>query len=282
MRFLPWSLLLPAALAWLVTARPQRESPALRFALCWLLGILIPLHFSGARHYRYALPLFPALALFVVALWHHPAARARATPGTWQGRFEVAGLGAPLALLLAAAALSPLALLLRPEWLVAASAAALPVIGVGAAAWLGLRSLRQGERARAFEGMLAAVALAFAIYDGARSFDFAARRGRSEAAQAALAPVAGGAPALGFRLDRESRGTVLLATSRLVEPAESPEQVAAWLRGTRDGRGFVITDKRGATQLSDTAGVEVQRREPIELQRRELVLLELALGAQAR
>jgi len=281
MRFLPWSLLLPAVIAWLVTARPQRSSPGLRFALCWLLGIAIPLHFSESKHYRYALPLFPALALLVVALWHHPAVRARATPGSWQARFEVVGLGAPLALLLAAAALSPLALWLRPEWRIAASAAALPVIGVGAAAWLGLRDLRRGARLRAFELLLAAVTLTFAIHDGARSFDFAARSRRSELALAALTPVARGAPVRGLRLDRERRGTLLLATSRLIEASERPDEVAAWLRGTAGGRGLVVTDDQGAAQLSDTAGVEVQRREPVELDRYKLVLLEVALGAPA-
>jgi len=279
-RFLPWTLLLPAVGAWLATARPALGgAPWPRFALCWLLGVLVPLHFSEAKHYRYALPALPALALLVVALFRLPAARAGATPGSLQARLEVAGLGLPLALLGAAALVSPLALWLRPEAHGTRAVAALPALaGVGAAAWLGLRALRCGERRRAFELTLVGATFTLALWDGARAFDFIAMSEQSDAARAALAPLARGAPARSLHLRADLRATTVLATSRLIEASESAEAVAAWLREMPDRTGFVLTNETGAAQLAATAGVTVARREPLELHHRKLVLLELGPG----
>ena len=276
LRFLPWSLLLPAAGVWLVKARPERESPALRFILCWVLGVLIPLHLSGGKHYRYLLPLFPALALLVVALWHLSRAQASAAGAVWRVRLEAFGVGALLACLVAVSVLSPIAAWLKPEWRVAGSAAALALIAVGLAALHGLRRLRR-DRVRAFETALAALAAAVAIYDGARALELSARGATSEAALAALAPIAHGVPARSLGLGSGQRDALLLATLNRVEPSRDAEDVASWLRGA--GRGFVLTDEQGATQLEQVGGVAVQRRENITLANVGLVFMELTASA---
>jgi 4-amino-4-deoxy-L-arabinose transferase-like glycosyltransferase len=280
LRFLPWTLLLPAVGVWLVNARPERESPALRFGFCWVLGVLIPLHPSGAKHYRYLLPLFPALALLVVALWHLPAARASALRVSWQARLETFGVGALLACLVAISALLPIAVVwMKPEWRLAGGAAALALAGVGLAALRALRGLRR-DRVRAFETALAAAVAAVAIYDGARALELSAKGAASEATQEALAPVAHGAPARSLGLDSGQRDALLLATMSRFEPSGDAEDVARWLRGT--GRGIVVTDAPGATQLEHAGGITIERREDIALANVGLVLMELAASAPTR
>jgi len=61
------------------------------------------------------------------------------------------------------------------------------------------------------------------------------------------------------------------------EPSRNAEDVASWLRGT--GRGFVVTDEQGATQLEHIGGVAVQRREKIALANVGLVFMELTASA---
>lgn len=65
-QMLPWSLLLPFAAVALW--RRRRSLPAsVRFLLCWVAAVLLPLQLSPVKHSRYALPAFPAFALLIAA-----------------------------------------------------------------------------------------------------------------------------------------------------------------------------------------------------------------------
>jgi hypothetical protein len=61
--FLPWSVLLPATVREL--ARGEHRGAAVRFCLCWVLGVLLFFSFSRGKLGTYILPSLPALALLV-------------------------------------------------------------------------------------------------------------------------------------------------------------------------------------------------------------------------
>jgi hypothetical protein len=69
--FLPWTLVLPYALA---SGAKLRRSPARAgwcFALCWLVTILVFFSISTGKRDIYMLPAFPAAALLVGWSWSH-------------------------------------------------------------------------------------------------------------------------------------------------------------------------------------------------------------------
>ena len=279
-QWLPWSLLLPA-IGWLLwTARRSEtatESAALAFASFWLAGVLLPLHLTHLKHYRYALPAFPALALLVVALWHHPAAARLRERGRWAEWLRTG----PVALLLATAALAallaPLALALRPEWRGAAPWAALPLAGAGLAGLSGLARLwRAADPRGAFERAVVAVALAAIAADGA--FVHAITHdARSAEMRQALAPLVRGEPALGYRLTIGAWSRILLVSGVSLDSCSASDQVVSWLRAVPGGEGWVVTSRKARKRLPKEPGFTVQH-EPVE----QAGLLLIAVADPAR
>ncbi len=70
--FLPWSLLLPAALWW--CRRAWRRSATVRLGLVWWLTVTVLLSCARFKRADYLLPAYPGLALFlagILAHWSH-------------------------------------------------------------------------------------------------------------------------------------------------------------------------------------------------------------------
>ena len=126
---LPWSPLLPLALARLLRSPDAQERGAARFLAAWVALVLVPLSLSRGKLDYYLLPLYPAISLLI----------GRYLAAVEWRRLDRAWVRALLVLLGAALAL----LLLRPpqlpaEWMPSASARAtmLGVFGAGALALL--------------------------------------------------------------------------------------------------------------------------------------------------
>jgi 4-amino-4-deoxy-L-arabinose transferase-like glycosyltransferase len=81
--FLPWALFLPAA--WLLGIRRIKEKKIL-FLFIWFLFILFFLTLSKGKKDNYILPLYPAAAILVSALWDDPS------PQEWERRGLIGGL----------------------------------------------------------------------------------------------------------------------------------------------------------------------------------------------
>ncbi|MCX7599491.1 MAG: glycosyltransferase family 39 protein [Armatimonadetes bacterium] len=90
---IPWAFVLPVGVynAWR-RRRDVQTGPSLEFLLCWLIAPLIFFTFSGNRQYAYSMPVAPAAALLVAAVWQavrsdDPSARLQAAVRTSTGVF---------------------------------------------------------------------------------------------------------------------------------------------------------------------------------------------------
>jgi 4-amino-4-deoxy-L-arabinose transferase-like glycosyltransferase len=143
----PATLLLPAGL---VAGWRGRASPAIRFALCWLVPAWLVFEAVPTKLIHYPLPVYGALAWLMAAALAEPIGR------------RAAWIGAALMVLAALvfAVLGPVAVARvgAGEGMGLAIAVALAYLAAGAAgAWLTLRG-------RALEGLLAAAALALVAH----------------------------------------------------------------------------------------------------------------------
>ena len=278
--FLPWTLLLPA---W-VLALARRGGAggigkegipdAMRFLLCWMLGVFLPLELSPARHSRYLLPLYPALALGVVAVFVHPQTVRSLTPGSLPVRLRGAGLVAlrgALALLGAAAPVAAWSRLPHTPGLLLGSfvlGALLAFASLTRWSWL-----HDPQRQRfAFEQTLLVATLAFFFGDVASALHYAPLARRDDARRL-LAPLVAGAPARCFGLDEDAQSTVLLATWHRVEAVRDPHALASWMAQEPPARRYVVTNPAGAEQLEKALRPALQRVGSVHLSSRTLVLL---------
>lgn len=163
--FLPWLLLLPAALA---LAWQRRRERRWLFLLAWGVGGLLLFSFSSpSKRSYYLLPLYPAFALMVGGLWAAVAAAAPAAKARAGAAARVLCLGGAwlLAAALAGAAIAaPLAtrrLALSPAALFVAGGAAAGVAGILAA-----RALARRRPWRAWGLLTAGVAIVELLYVG--------------------------------------------------------------------------------------------------------------------
>lgn len=163
--FLPWLLLLPAALA---LAWQRRRERRWLFLLAWGVGGLLLFSVSSpSKRSYYLLPLYPAFALMVGGLWaavaaEAPAAKARA--GAAARALFLGGAWLLAAALAGAAIAAPLAarrLALSPAALFAAGGAAAGVAGALAA-----RALARRRPWRAWALLTAGVAIVELLYVG--------------------------------------------------------------------------------------------------------------------
>jgi 4-amino-4-deoxy-L-arabinose transferase-like glycosyltransferase len=149
-RFLPWTIFLPAGLWWWWRDRDPRRRPL----VVWTVVIAVVVSLSGEQRARYFLPVLPPLSLLIAEL----LARAPVEPSGRGRRVLLASLaGAALGALGAAVALlwmAPVGTFMPPpgwpRWMIAALAVA------GPAAALGLLAVRRS-------GVAATVVLALAL-----------------------------------------------------------------------------------------------------------------------
>jgi 4-amino-4-deoxy-L-arabinose transferase-like glycosyltransferase len=104
--FLPWTLLLPAALQ---RAARDRRDDATRFCLSWAVVVVLLFTLPRGKLATYVLPAMPALALVIGRYW---SALTRSVPGVGEGRALRAGAGT-LAILALGAPLVSLAVTAR-------------------------------------------------------------------------------------------------------------------------------------------------------------------------
>ncbi|HYE93229.1 MAG TPA: glycosyltransferase family 39 protein [Terriglobales bacterium] len=73
LEFLPWTIVLPAALIAGARAPDAQTRARFRFLICWALVYVVPVTLSSHKRDRYLLPVFAALALavgWVITRWH--------------------------------------------------------------------------------------------------------------------------------------------------------------------------------------------------------------------
>jgi len=138
LKFLPWSLFVPAALWYGCRDADAATRRAFRFLLCWALVYVVLITITSHRRERYLLPVYPALALMVGGLWQRwmrsPDRRALRIHGwLWSATAAVAAivLVSPLPLRTEEAVLLPASLGLKI--VVAAGILASGAVGLWAA-----------------------------------------------------------------------------------------------------------------------------------------------------
>jgi 4-amino-4-deoxy-L-arabinose transferase-like glycosyltransferase len=151
---LPWSPLLPLALARLLRSSDVEERGRARFLTTWVVLVLVPLSLSRGKLDYYLLPLYPAISLLVGR--YLTALEWRTLDRTWV-RVMLVALAGALAFLL----LQPPQL--PPEWMPSASARAL-LLGVAGAGILALLAVAVRPTPRAL--MLSLVSVVAASWLG--------------------------------------------------------------------------------------------------------------------
>jgi 4-amino-4-deoxy-L-arabinose transferase-like glycosyltransferase len=139
LKFLPWSLFLPAAVWCGSRDADAATRRAFRFLLCWALVYVVLITITSHRRERYLLPVYPALALMVGWLWQHwmrsPDRRALSIHGwLWSAAAAVAAIAlvSPLPLRTEEAVLLPASFALK--MVAAAGILVSGVVGLWAAA----------------------------------------------------------------------------------------------------------------------------------------------------
>lgn len=275
LRLGPWLLMLPALLAWLARERAWRASRTLRFLLLWLVVMWAPLQLSETRHHRYLLPLFPALALLMTALWYEEGTGRLRALGGWPARLRVAAPVAVFVAILAVGVASPLVAAFVPQVREEGWGGAVLVLGLGCLAAGGgalWRLRRSGDLAAALRAACLLALLGFAVYDGVRAAWFA-RHTQLPEIRAALEPFRAGAPAV-FRSTRHgltSRHDIYLITGRWIESVRDPDAVADWLAEAGEG-ALLVTDEPIARRLAEDPRIELGPSTPVPTMRHPLQL----------
>jgi 4-amino-4-deoxy-L-arabinose transferase-like glycosyltransferase len=268
----PWSLFLPVLVAaWVWRIRPAWPREGRWFVACWTLGVLVVLHLIAAKHPRYLLPAFPALALLLASLWYGPGEGVqRSLP------LRLRSLATTL--LLVVLAVASAGALVGLLWIPLARG----VIGPMAAAVLavaGFAILRSGgEPLRRLQALLACSLLVWAGVDGVRAWNFQ-RAPCWPGARRALAGVPADAVLGTLALDETRRLEVSFAADRAVREIVSASRLKRWGKGPAPagGRWLVTTPDASAHLAADpTLAVRPMGRFCLHRERRVLLRLEKA------
>ena len=272
-RVAPWTLLLPAlALAWRPLLRGA-SSAALRFPLTWFGVVFVLLHVTSAKHSRYLLPAFPALALALVALWIVPGTGAITALAPRARRWRDGALAVVLALGALAGLALPVALLLRPS---ARTLWPALVLGSALSAWVsigGLRLLRaRGDGIAVLARAVVAALLIEAGIDIVRSADFLADDDFSQARRV-LSEASATAPLLTVHVGGDPRNALLFASGR---PAQEGRDASDAQRFAREsGGGLVVASPATLDALRADPGLVVGEAVLLRLADRSLALATL-------
>jgi 4-amino-4-deoxy-L-arabinose transferase-like glycosyltransferase len=263
LKFLPWSLFLPAALwhGW------RKSDPAARrkftLLLCWTVTYVVVMTIMAHKRERYLLPVYPAVALMVGSLWQDwmssPDHRfLRAHGWLWAGSTAVAGV----ALLLPLPLRTEESILLPPHLAVKILAAA----GIVVSGALGLWATSTGRARAAFS----VIAVTMVVTLGYEAWTLVPRynarydvRGFAKRVAAHVGPDDN---LLAFESSRLSYDFYL---RRRVDKIGDAHEVADSLAGPRPT--YVIADERAWRTLDD-AGVRLHILEQTQLAGRTVVL----------
>jgi hypothetical protein len=141
-RLAPWTLLLPALVLTSPSFLRGTTATGLRLPLAWFGVIVVLLHLTSAKHSRYLLPAFPAIALILIAICIEPGTGLTAKLTRRARQWRDGALGVVLGLSMPAGAILCLVPMLAPEgrrvWPALLIAGALTLWWSG----VGLRALR--------------------------------------------------------------------------------------------------------------------------------------------
>jgi len=267
---LPWLLFTVPLLIWRGRGASNPSRDAIRFLLCWLAAVVIPLHLSPAKSPRYMLPAFPPLAILVAGVWEGFELDALAV--RWRDRLLLVLLGVAAA----AAVVAPVVILTQGRRSPIGPLVALPLlVPLALVSVAGLRALRRGEGRGGFAWAALAVALAFGVHALVVAGDYARKRGPGRELLTLLAPALQGEELRTQGLDAERRRIAVLATGGLVTELESEPEVAAWLRDAPGGHGLLLTRAKHADVLARDGSVSIESRTPLVVDKRDLEVLEL-------
>jgi hypothetical protein len=241
--------------------------------LTWFGVVFVLLHVTSAKHSRYLLPAFPALALLLVALWIEPGTGAIATLASRVRRWRDGALAVVLGLGALAGCALPIVLWLRP-----ATRALWPALVLGGAltTWVsiaGLQLLRaRGDGIAVLARAVVAVLLIEANVDLVLSGDFLADDSFAQA-QRALSTADPAAPLLTVAVGGDPRNALLFATGR---PAEEEFDLDGARRFAREsGSAVVVTGAATLDQLRADPSLVVGEAVPLRLARDALVFATL-------
>lgn len=174
----PWTLFLPAFVAFLWRIKPWRDAEGLRLPVIWIAVIVVLLHASSAKAERYLLPLLAPTSILIVAMF----ARAKETTAEIVRITGVVGS----ALLALYALASPF--LRIGDYGVLKSAAPIAIVGGALAVLAFISFLRTREHARPALTLALSLLLTLAARDVTSVRKLRKLDGRDEAV-AALAPI---------------------------------------------------------------------------------------------
>jgi 4-amino-4-deoxy-L-arabinose transferase-like glycosyltransferase len=273
LRLAPWSLLLPAlALSWRSLLRGATGA-ALRFPVTWFGVVFVLLHVTSAKHARYLLPAFPAIALALVALWIEPGTGAATALAPPVRRWRDGALAVALALAALIGVAMPFAPLLEPD-----ARGVWPALLLGGALTLqvsiaGLRLLRVGgDSIGVLARAIVAVLLVEAGFDALRGGEFLADDG-FESARAALAEAGEATPMLTLNAGGNARNALLFASGRTVTEGRDAAEALRFAR--QRGGVLLVTRPEVLAALRAEPGFAVGEAVPMRLAGRSLVLAPL-------
>lgn len=274
LRLAPWLLLLPAlALSWRSLVRGATGA-ALRLPVAWFGVVFVLLHVTSAKHARYLLPAFPAIALLLLALWIEPGTGQPARLASRAQRWRDGGVAIALALAALVALAMPLVPLFEAEtrsfWPMLLVAGALTL-------WVsisGLRLLRSGgDSIAVLARTVVAIVLVEAGFDLLRAADFLTDDGYART-RVVLAEVGTPETPL-FTLNGGGnvRNALLLATGRSIADGRDANDARRFVQ--QSGGGLVVTQPEILEALRSEPGLTVGAATPVRVAGRTLVLAPL-------
>lgn len=274
LRLAPWTLLLPAiALSWRSLVRGATGA-ALRLPVTWFGVVFALLHLTSAKHSRYLLPAFPAIALVLLALWIEPGSGQPSRLAPRARRWRDGGLALVFGLAGLVGLAMPVAPLFETE-----TRALWPVLVIAAplTLWVsisGLRLLRGGgDPIAVLARAVVAVLLVEAGFDLIRAGDFLADDGY-ERTRVALAEVGTPAtPLFTMSGGGNVRNALLLATGRSVVDGRDADDARRFAQ--QSGGGLVVTRPELLEALRSEPGIVVGEGVPVRVAGRALVLAPL-------
>lgn len=255
----PWTLLLPALVAWLRPTGTESKPRRVEFAAWWIALPALVLLVSPARHVRYLAPFLPAFALAIAGCLTDAAASTRVIGLARLALVAILGLGAVLGLAGALAvgvdALDIASWMPRgTEW--TRAIVAVSALGISAMA---LRALRRPRLAGTCGALSAAsVALAaFAVFDVLRASEYRSEYDRASI-ERAVATLPNHPSLVAYGLSEPRADLLQLMARRPIERVDTETLIAALAQRGPAPAIEIITSAAAAGKLARDPRVEVE------------------------